>query len=70
MVNFFTATGNTQAKHDSDGRVVEITDPIGARTEIEYGYLGLPISVRKFDNTSTPIRELLRDYNTRRPGTP
>lgn len=63
IIKFFTPIGNTLVKHDSDGRIVEITDPIGTKTEIGYGYLGLPESIRKFDRASTAVGELLKRYD-------
>lgn len=64
IIKFFTSTGNTLVKHDTDGRIVEITDPIGIKTEVMYGYLGLPESIRKFDRTSTAVGELLKQYDS------
>jgi RHS repeat-associated protein len=63
IIKFFATTGNMQVKHDCDGLVVEVIDSIGTRTDIGYDYQGLPESIRKFDQASTAVGELLKSYD-------
>jgi len=63
----FSPIGHNLITRDTDGRIVEFIDVIKNKTVIEYGYLGLPVKIAKFDTSSNPIglTELMYDAEGR-----
>jgi RHS repeat-associated protein len=59
----FTRTGEIACVTDIDGHVRSLTDRAGARRDVTYSALGLPLAVRRFDRNGLQTGESRRRYD-------